>query len=162
MYRRHRIPPRTRFWRTGAIAVVMAALGGARIAQALPMESRVSRFGVTQTAERIEASARRHGLAVFASVVRADAPGADTSAGEVLVLVLESSSGGTPVLMQGDGREMCSDLPLRLELRHREDGASEVRFPAVPHAAVPEVADEIAADLVGLAGLVDEALEVSG
>jgi len=159
MYRRHRMIPRTRFWRTGAIAVVMAALGGARIAHAAPMESRISRYDVARTAERIEASARRHGLAVFASVVRPDAPGADTSAGDVLVLVLESSSGGTPVLMQGDGREMCSELPLRLELRHRENGASEVRFPASAEPASPEVADELAADLAGLPGLVAEALE---
>lgn len=156
---RHRIAPTIRFWRTGAIAVVMAALGGARIAQAAPMESRISRYGVTQTAQRIEASARRHGLAVFASVVSADAPGVDASSGDVLVLVLESSSGGTPVLMQGDGREMCSEVPLRLELRRRENGASEVRYPAAAQAVSPEVADELAADLAGLPGLVAEALD---
>ena len=159
MQRRHRTAPRMRFWRTGAIAVVMAALGGARIVQAAPMESRLSRYGVTQTAQRIEASARRHGLAVFASVVRADASGAQGSAGDVLVLVLESSSGGTPVLMQGDGRDMCSEVPLRLELRRRENGASEVRFPAAAQAVPPEMADEVVAELAGLSGLVAEALD---
>ena len=159
MQRPHRITPRMRFWRTGAVAVVMAALGGARIVQAAPMESRLSRYGVTQTAERIEVSARRHGLAVFASVVRADAPGADGSAGDVLVLVLESSDGGTPVLMQGDGTEMCSEVPLRLELRRRDNGASEVRFPAAVQPASPELAGEYAEELAGLSGLVAEALE---
>ena len=159
MQRSHRITPRMRFWRTGAIAVVMAALGGARIVQAAPMESRISRYGVTQTAERIEASARRHGLAVFASVVRADAPGAEGSAGDVLVPVLESSDGGTPVLMQGDGTEMCSEVPLRLELRRRDDGASEVRFPAAVQPVSPELTAEYAEELAGLSGLVAEALE---
>ena len=159
MQRPHRITPRMRFWRTGAVAVVMAALGGARIVEAAPMESRISRYGVTQTAERIEASARRHGLAVFASVVRADAPGAEGSAGDVLVLVLESSDGGTPVLMQGDGTEMCSEVPLRLELRRRDNGASEVRFPAAVQPASPELAGEYAEELAGLSGLVAEALE---
>ena len=159
MQRPHRITPRMRFWRTGAVAVVMAALGGARIVQAAPMESRLSRYGVTQTAERIEASARRHGLAVFASVVRADAPGAEGSAGDVLVLVLESSDGGTPVLMQGDGTEMCSEVPLRLELRRRDNGASEVRFPAAVQPASPELAGEYAEELAGLSGLVAEALD---
>ena len=61
--------------------------------------------------------------------------------------------------MQGEGREMCSELPLRLELRHRENGASEVRFPASAEPASPEVADELAADLAGLPRLVAEALE---
>jgi hypothetical protein len=163
MQRPHRITPRMRFWRTGAVAVVMAALGGARIVQAAPMESRLSRYGVTQTAERIEASARRHGLAVFASVVRADAPGAEGSGGDVrgdvLVLVLESSDGGTPVLMQGDGTEMCSEVPLRLELRRRDNGASEVRFPAAVQPASPELAGEYAEELAGLSGLVAEALD---
>jgi uncharacterized protein (DUF302 family) len=156
---RHRIAPTIRFWRTGAIAVVMAALGGARIANAAPMESRTSRYGVTQTAERIEASARRHGLAVFASVVRADAPGAEGSAGDVRVLVRESSSGGTPVLMQGDGRDLCSEVPLRLELRRRADGASEVRFPAAAQGVPPEAGAEFAAEVAGLSGLVAEALD---
>ena len=74
MQRPHRITPRMRFWRTGAIAVVMAALGGARIVQAAPMESRISRYGVTQTAERIEASARRHGPPSMETSTRAMDP----------------------------------------------------------------------------------------
>ncbi len=91
--------------------------------------------------------------------MRADAPGADASAGEVLVLVLESTSGGTPVLMQGDGRDQCSEVPLRDELRRRADGASEVRFPAAAQGVPPEAGAEFAAEVAGLSGLVAEALD---
>jgi uncharacterized protein (DUF302 family) len=151
---RHRIPTPVRFWRTGAIAVVMAALGGPRLAAAQdrPMASQLSRYGVTQTAARLEATARRHGLAVFASVAQ---PAPAAGAPEVLVLVLESPQGGTPVLMQGDGDELRSEVPLRLELRQRGDGASEVRYPAGASGGLPE---EVAADLAELESLVSDAL----
>jgi hypothetical protein len=96
---------------------------------------------------------------VFASVVRAAAPGGEGSGGDVVVGVVVSSSGGTPVLMQGDGCDMCSEVPLRLELRRRENGASEVRFPAAAQAVPPEMADEVVAELAGLSGLVAEALD---
>jgi hypothetical protein len=117
---RLKLTPPVRFWRTGAVAVVMAALGGARIANAQPMQTWLSRYDVAQTAERIEASARAQGLGVFARV---------------------------------DG----SELPLRLELRERAGGASEVRFPV---AATPtsELPTEVMDDLAGLPLLVAEAL----
>jgi hypothetical protein len=162
MQRRHRksrsIKPPIRFWRTGAIAVVMAALGGARLAAASerPMQMRLSRYDVAQTAQRIELTARRHGLAVFASVAQ---PPVVAGGAEVLVLVLESARGGTPVLMQGEGDELRSELPLRVELRERDGGASEVRFPDhASAAAAPELGDELAADLAGLPSLVADAL----
>jgi len=144
---RLKLTPPVRFWRTGAVAVVMAALGGARIANAQPMQTWLSRYDVAQTAERIEASARAQGLGVFARVDGADA----------LVLVLESARGGTPVLMQGEGESLRSELPLRLELRERAGGASEVRFPV---AATPtsELPTEVMDDLAGLPLLVAEAL----
>lgn len=158
MQKRHRITPPIRFWRTGAIAVVMAALGGARLeaAQDREMETRLSRYDVPQTALRIEESARRRGLAVFASVMQPD--GGAASGSQVLVLVLESPRGGTPVVMQGEGAEMRSELPLRLELRSREGGASEVRFQASVAGAATELADELGADLAGLPTLLADAL----
>jgi len=136
----------------------MAALGGARLeaAQDSEMETRLSRYDVPQTALRIEESARRRGLAVFASVRQPDASAASGS--EVLVLVLESPRGGTPVVMQGEGIEMRSALPLRLELRSRDGGASEVRFQAGVAGATTELADELGADLAGLPTLVADAL----
>ena len=161
MQNRHRITPPIRFWRTGAIAVVMAALGGARLeaAQDREMETRLSRYDVPQTAQRIEESARRRGLAVLASVLQPDGPAAD---GQVLVLVLESPRGGTPVVMQGEGIEMRSELPLRLELRSRAGGASEVRFAARVARSATELADELGADLAGLPTLVADALGERG
>ncbi|MGE5118047.1 MAG: hypothetical protein ACM3N6_16300 [Betaproteobacteria bacterium] len=148
MQGRHRIPAPVRCWRTGTVAVVMAALAGPRLATAQPMASYASRYGVEQTAQRIEASARRHGLALFTSVSRADA-----GARDVLVLVLESPQGGTPVLMEGEGGELRSEVPLRLELSERADGAAEVRHPAAA-----DLPDELAADLASLPELVAEAL----
>jgi hypothetical protein len=74
------------------------------------------------------------------------------------VLVLESPRGGTPVVMQGEGAEMRSELPLRLELRSRAGGASEVRFQASVAGAATELADELGADLAGLPTLVADAL----
>jgi len=162
MQNRHRITPPIRFWRTGAVAVVMAALAGARLeaAQEREMETRLSRYDVPQTAQRIEESARRRGLAVLASVLQPDGPAA--ADGQVLVLVLESPRGGTPVVMQGEGIEMRSELPLRLELRSRAGGASEVRFAARVGRAATELADELRADLAGLPTLVADALGERG
>ena len=145
MQPRIRIPAPVRCWHTGAAAVVMAGLAGPRLAAAQPMISYTSRYGVEQTAERIEASARRRGLAVFTRVSQAR--------GGVRVLVLESAQGGTPVLMQGEGQDLRSEVPLRLELHPRADGAAEVRHP--DPADLPE---ELAADVATLPGVVAEAL----
>ena len=66
-----------RYWRTGALAVVMAALGqvsGAAQRGAVEGRSfacRQSPFDVADTALHIEDAARRHGMAVFARRLRA-------------------------------------------------------------------------------------------
>jgi hypothetical protein len=120
------------------------------------METRLSRYDVPQTALRIEESARRRGLAVLASVLQP--VGGAASGSQVLVLVRESPRGGTPGVMQGEGVEMRSALPLRLELRSRDGGASEVRFQAGVAGAATELADELGADLAGLPTLVADAL----
>lgn len=146
---RLKIAPPIRFWRTGAIAVVMAALGGARVANAqTTMQTRLSRYDVAQTAERIEACARAQGLGVFARV----------DGGNALVLVLESARGGTPVLMQGEGEALRSDVPLRVELRERAGGAAEVRYPVAAATPSSELPTEVMDDLAGLPLLVADAL----
>lgn len=144
-----------RIWMTGCLAVVSVALGGQRAAWAAELEADAPRgawkrssYGVAETVQRLEASAQRHGLAVFA---RWTAP---TQPGGAAVLVFESLAGGTPVRMQGDGTQ--ADLPLSLRVRHRPDGHAEVLLPE------PDTDDalprEVRRELTELPGLVADAL----
>ena len=151
-----RLIPPARFWTTGAIAVVMAALGGARAEAhtARSMLTRVSRHSVVHTAQLIEASARLRGLGIFARIRQ---PGGRQQ-GDTLVLVLETSQGGTPVVMRGEGDEMHTEVPLRLELRDHGDGMSEVLIPRPPAVPDPMLPASVVAGLRQLVGLVEEAL----
>lgn len=149
-----------RFWMTGALAVVMAVLSNApaRAASERQMLTTWSRHGVAQTAQLIEATARRHGLGVFVRVKQRAAPGS-ASAGDTLVLVLESARGGTPVMTVGEGDDQRTDLPLRLEVRPLAGGASEVLIPAQLDAALAAgLPDGLAADIAELPTLVADAL----
>lgn len=129
-----------RFWRTGAVAVVLAALGSAGYADdARALEERSlqrlsSPYDVDETVHRIEISARNLGVSVFgcfeqhgggASVARDRAP----SSG-MRVVVLESSEGGTPVLMAAgetsDPEGNAFELPLSIRVRPGSDGRAEV------------------------------------
>lgn len=154
-----------RFWRTGAIAVVMAALGSAR---AMPpdqrqMLSRPSPFGVAQTAQRIEAAARKHGLGVL---LRVRQPLAQTwwrpMQASAMVLVLESAEGGTPVLMQGEGDTLHSELPLRIEVQPHDDGTSRILTPAHFGEQLEVLPPGLVEDLAGLPDVVSSALQSQG
>lgn len=146
-----------RFWMTGALAVVVAVLSSSpsRAAQERQMMTTLSRHSVAQTAQLIEAKARSHGLGVFVRYRQPAARGQE-GAGETLVLVLESSRGGTPVVMVGEGDQQLTELPLRLELRGRADGASEVLIPSAGLGT--ELPAELAADLAELPTLVADAI----
>jgi len=123
-----RVPQR--FWMTGAVAVVAASLGGGRNVLAEEnrhTSARSSRFNVAETVQRLEASVHRRGLGVFACIEQPDHSPSATQA--TLVVVLESSQGGTPVLMRGEGPATESDVLLSLVVRPVSDGASEVIFP---------------------------------
>ena len=141
-----------RYWRTGAVAVVMAALG--QMGAAAPRGAgegrlwavRPSPFDVADTALHLERSARRHGMAVFARSVRGT---------QARVIVLESAQGGTPVLMYHDAAASL-ELPLSVIVRSAADGRTEVLagvvldWPAMPHA--------LALDLAELNDVVSDAL----
>ena len=116
-----------RFWMTGSVAVVMAALGMGRSALAHERHplSQSSRFRVTETVQRIEACALKHGLSVFTRV------GSVTNRyGEVeefMLIVFASSAGdGTPVLMEGP--ESQPEVPLAVAVRADPTGGAEVLF----------------------------------
>jgi uncharacterized protein (DUF302 family) len=139
-----------RFWMTGGVAVVLAALG----ARAMAMEPRSgvlrsSRYGLVETLQRIEASAARHGLAVFARSSSVGVADGRTS----YVIVLESIEGGTPVLM--DGPHAAPDIPLSLTVRQGDGGLAEVEIAASDWEDLPV---EVTRDLASLPGLVDEAV----
>ncbi len=145
-------PARTaesRFWMTRARAVVGATVAAA---EDWPHAfAGASRWSVRETARRIEDSAQRKGLVVFA---RIEQPGR-------LFIVIEASQGGTPVVMRGEGRGGQADAPLSLIVRPAPGGASEVliasgRDYADGWRALP---DEVAADLAALPALVADALQ---
>jgi uncharacterized protein (DUF302 family) len=143
-----------RLWMTGSLAVVMASLCTARGVlddERLTNSMRLVRhspYGVGETAERIEAAARRRGQAVIARVE-----------GDGLVIVLGSSAGGTPVLMRQP--DALPDVPLSVHLRHAADGGADVLV-----AQVGDVATDgwdglpagVAEELAALPGLLERAL----
>jgi uncharacterized protein (DUF302 family) len=144
-----------RYWRTGAVAVVMAALGQAGtaapgVAEDRSLVRRHSPFSLPDTVLRIEGSAREHGMPVFVRAMQGRASLAQVGQGVAsLVIVLESSLGGTPVLMGPLPAHL--ELPLSVIVQRAADDRVEVLC-VVPSAwdAMP---DALTADLARL-GLV--------
>ena len=143
-----------RFWMTGCAAVVVAALGGPRAfaAEGRHLQLKQSRYGVVETVQRIEACAREHGLGVFA---RLDVRGASLVVeGSQAIIVLASSRGGTPVLMESADASL--DLALMVHVRDGAQGGAEVLFSNSDWSGLPA---EIAQDMAELPRVVAEALE---
>lgn len=138
-----------RFWMTGSVAVVMAALCYTRLPErdtderhgGVTRALRHSAFGVGETVQRIELAARHQGLSVLA---RRD--------GEFPVIVLASSAGVTPVLMHGP--DSPPDVPFAVHVHAGEDGRTRV-YVDPSHAGLP---DDVARDLAALPALIDGAL----
>ena len=138
---------------TGSFAVVMAALVplrgvGAEERGDVLRVVRHSRFDMGETALRIEASARSQGMSVLARIN-----------GERLVIVLGSSIGGTPVVMEeADSRPA---VPLSVVVRAGADGGSDVLIASAAqrgHASAWGLPSEVTNDLASLPLLVDRAL----
>ena len=150
-----------RYWRTGAIAVVMAALGqagtagGRGDADERLLERRQSPYNVAETVLRIEGSAREHGMPVFARFEQgARLPRAGSRGPAAQVIVLESSDGGTPVLM-GDASSPI-ELPLSVIVQLDGDGRTEVLTAATQDwTALPLT---LAQDLAQLTDVLGDAL----
>lgn len=142
--------PFFRFWMTGSVAVVMAALCYARLPArdteddkhgSTPRALRHSAFGVGETVLRIESAVRERGLTVIA---RLD--------GAQPVLVLGSAGGVTPVLMRDP--DSPPDVLYAVHLREGDDGRAEVYLGE----ATPGLPQEVARDLAALPALLDGAL----
>jgi len=123
----------TRYWMTGCMALILLLAGRAPAREdgdeggsRRQWVTMTSRHDVSGTARLLERAARTHGLPV---VARAEAPVAsdlDHEVAQAQVLVLGVQGGQTPaVQMQGD---TAPDLPLRLWLRQRADGQTDVSF----------------------------------
>jgi hypothetical protein len=142
-----------RLWMTGSLAVVMMALMPGRFAasEERPRSSKVARpspYSVDETVQRIEAAARGDGLSVL---VRLD--------GARPVIVLASSVGGTPVVLDENGAR--PDMPLALQVRAGAGGGSEVLIAASAEASDSdwtELPAGVAEDLARLPGMLDRAL----
>ena len=146
-------PKRARYWLSGGLAVVMAALGGnCFAADARPGATTSSRYDIIETANRIEASAARHGLAVFTRLRQGHMIGLDGGR-RALMIVLESSQGGTPVVM--DEQSERPGLPLSVLLTVDDEGHTRVMIPSV---WMDEFPQQLAADVAGLPALVADAL----
>jgi hypothetical protein len=140
-----------RFWMTGGLAMLMAAVGGGRAyaSEDRLTLARVSPYTLHETVARIEASAQRHGLHVMARLPQRQ--------GGRFVIVLESTQGGTPVEMTtADGQP---DLLLSVVVRRGAGGITEVLLPQGALHDLPEgVSAELQHELADLPGMVDEAL----
>jgi uncharacterized protein (DUF302 family) len=137
-----------RLWMTGSFAVVMAALGPAQDRILPKRVFRQSPYSVGETVQRIEAEARHQGLSVLAELD-----------GSQPVIVLGSSIGGTPVVM--DRANSRPDVPLSVGVRERAGGGVEVLLADDAQARDSDWADlpsEVSNDLAALPRWVDRAL----
>lgn len=145
-----------RFWMTGGAAMILAALSGARAlgAEERPALTRVSRYGVEETVSRIAASAQRHGLPVLA---RLQQTATDRQSESRLVIVLESSQGGTPVAM--DAAYSQPSLLLSVVVQRGANGVTEVLLLEGSFDDLPEgMSEAVRHDLEDLPLVVEEAL----
>ena len=145
-----------RFWMTSCVAVVTASLGGGRaIANERHPLTQSSRFRVTETVDRIEACAHRHGLSVFARLAHKASQRHGETRGESALIVFESASlDGTPVLMEGPASP--PEVPLTVYVRSDDSGGAEVLFGGTDWSGLPA---DVSRSLTELPILVADALQ---
>ena len=155
--------PPFRFWMTGCMAVVMSSFAGTTLARTelRGLTCHASRYSVAETVQRIEASAQRHGLQMFALVDRGPSgspTGKDVPEGtNWKVVVLASSEGVTPVLMDRPGGQHA--VPMSLVVRANGRGGSDVLVgSSASDEALAGLPSPVQRDLAELPGLVAEAL----
>jgi len=143
-----------RLWMTGSLAVVSAALWphrgdtGEFDRSASDRVLRKSPYSVSETVRRIEQAAMDEGLPVLARL-----------GGAQPVIVLASSVGGTPVVM--DDPDSQPDVPLSVKVRKNSCGDTEVLIAQSPEEAGTDwhdLPDAVADDMAALPRLLDRAL----
>jgi len=143
-----------RLWMTGSLAVVMAAMIPMRAASETDRNHalrvlRHSRFGVSETLQRIEVAARDRGLSVLAMV-----PGTPSA------LVLAASIGGTLVVMSEANSRPA--MPMSMMVREAADGGADVLVAAAPESDAPhdwsELPPSVVDELRALPNVVERAL----
>jgi hypothetical protein len=146
-----------RFWMTSGVAIMVAAVSGGRnvAAEERVSPTRTSRFSVSETLHRIEASAKRHGMHVLACLPQQ----VDVVTGESqhYMIVLESSQGGTPVQMETPDAQ--PDLLLSVYLKRGRAGGTEVFLHEGALGDLPEgLPAQVQSDLADLPAMLDDAL----
>lgn len=122
----------------------LAALATFGLCLALPMgaasgidaglETRVSRYPVAETVEKIVTTARARGLTVFAVIDHAaGAREAGLTMRPTVVLVIGNPKGGTPLMVAAPSAAI--DLPLKILVADSESGATQVTFNAPAYIA---------------------------
>ncbi len=140
-----------RLWMTGSLAVVMAALCTGRDVlddERLAGSMRVLRhspYSVGETLRRIEAAAEARGLQVLARVGQ-----------QGPVIVLASTVGGTPVLMES--ADSAPDVPLSVQVVRTADGGADVLVPQSLDSGWDGLPELVAGELAELPDLLDRAL----
>lgn len=145
-----------RFWMTSGVAIMVAAASGGRsfAGEERLAPARISRFGVSETVHRIEASAQRHGMHVLACLPQVMDPHTGESR---YMIVFESSQGGTPVQMETPDAQ--PDLLLSVVLRRGFEGRTEVFLHQGALRDLPEgLSAQVQNDLADLPAMLDEAL----
>jgi uncharacterized protein (DUF302 family) len=147
-----------RFWMTSGIAIMVAAVSGGRAfagEERLTL-TRVSRYSVSETVHRIEASAQRHGMHVLACLPQL----VNAQTGESrYVIVLESSQGGTPVQMETPDAQ--PDLLMSVVLKIGQEGGTEVFMYSGALRDLPEgLSAQVQNDLADMPAMLEEALSV--
>jgi uncharacterized protein (DUF302 family) len=147
-----------RFWMTSGIAIMVAAVSGGRAfagEERLTL-TRVSRYSVSETVHRIEASAQRHGMHVLVCLPQV----VNEQTGEArYVIVLESSQGGTPVQMETPDAQ--PDLLMSVVLKTGQEGGTEVFMYSGALRDLPEgLSAQVQHDLADMPAMLEEALSV--
>jgi hypothetical protein len=135
---------------TGSLAVIMAAFAPQRgwtddDTRGAERVLRHSRYGVVETAQRIEDAARHHGLTVLARM-----------GGARPMIVLASSQGGTPVVMDAASSRLA--VPMSVHLREAADGGADVSVAVAEGEGWSELPSAVAAELEALPVLLERAL----
>lgn len=141
---------------SGSLAIVMASLAGH--AESAPPDRRgcirASPYDIAETVRRIERTAVQQGMPVLARVDRSSRGTAQW------VIVLASSGGGTPVVL--NETDAAPAVPLSVHVLQGPDGSAWVRLPEVDTTnAVPgdtDWPDSVVDELAGLPTLVELAL----